>query len=137
MMRSYRNVSRSQATDVHRKGALRVATAPVRPGRSRGLVIAVTGAASPPGRALALRLAGHAARTTGTTGTNSTGGATGTAGTAGSARTADSAGPTGGEPDATGLIRKVIAIDDHRGDVPGATWRVVDIRDPLLSNRIS
>ncbi|TDC55863.1 NAD-dependent epimerase/dehydratase family protein [Actinomadura sp. KC345] len=34
-------------------------------------------------------------------------------------------------------IRKVVAIDAHRGDVPGVTWRVVDIRDPLLSNRLS
>ncbi|MWA05244.1 NAD-dependent epimerase/dehydratase family protein [Actinomadura sp. LD22] len=34
-------------------------------------------------------------------------------------------------------IRKVVAIDGHRGDVAGATWRVVDIRDPLLSNRLS
>ena len=34
-------------------------------------------------------------------------------------------------------IRKVVAIDGHRGDVTGATWRVVDIRDPLLSNRLS
>ncbi|MFB4312608.1 NAD-dependent epimerase/dehydratase family protein [Actinomadura sp. 21ATH] len=34
-------------------------------------------------------------------------------------------------------IRKVVAIDDHRGDVPNVTWRVTDIRDPLLSNRLS
>jgi nucleoside-diphosphate-sugar epimerase len=34
-------------------------------------------------------------------------------------------------------IKKVIALDDHRGDVPGVTWRVVDIRDPLLTSRIS
>ncbi|MDL4772027.1 MULTISPECIES: NAD-dependent epimerase/dehydratase family protein [Thermomonosporaceae] len=34
-------------------------------------------------------------------------------------------------------IRKVVAIDGQRGDVPDVTWRVVDIRDPLLSNRLS
>ncbi|WP_307848769.1 NAD-dependent epimerase/dehydratase family protein [Microbispora oryzae] len=34
-------------------------------------------------------------------------------------------------------FRRVVAIDDHRGDVPDVTWRVLDIRDPLLANRIS
>jgi nucleoside-diphosphate-sugar epimerase len=34
-------------------------------------------------------------------------------------------------------VRKVVAIDEHRGDVPGVTWRVIDIRDPLLSHRLS
>jgi nucleoside-diphosphate-sugar epimerase len=34
-------------------------------------------------------------------------------------------------------IRKVVAIDGQRGDVPGVTWRVTDIRDPLLSGRLS
>jgi nucleoside-diphosphate-sugar epimerase len=34
-------------------------------------------------------------------------------------------------------VKKVIALDDHRGDVPGVTWRVVDIRDPQLTSRIS
>ena len=34
-------------------------------------------------------------------------------------------------------IKKVIALDDHRGDVPGLTWRVVDVRDPQLTSRIS
>jgi nucleoside-diphosphate-sugar epimerase len=34
-------------------------------------------------------------------------------------------------------VRKVIALDDHRGDVPGVTWRVVDVTDPLLSGRLS
>lgn len=34
-------------------------------------------------------------------------------------------------------VRKVVAIDGHRGDVPGVTWRVIDVRDPLLSNRLS
>ncbi|GAA4597129.1 SDR family oxidoreductase [Planotetraspora phitsanulokensis] len=34
-------------------------------------------------------------------------------------------------------FRRVVAIDEHRGDVPDVTWRVLDIRDPLLANRIS
>jgi nucleoside-diphosphate-sugar epimerase len=37
----------------------------------------------------------------------------------------------------SGEIRKVVALDDHRGDVPGVTWRVVDVRDPLLSGRLA
>ncbi|WP_433327380.1 NAD-dependent epimerase/dehydratase family protein [Spirillospora sp. CA-294931] len=72
-----------------------MATGKVRPRRSKGPVVAVTGAASGAGRLLAARLAGHAE------------------------------------------VRKVVAVDGHRGDVPGVTWRVVDIRDPLLSNRLS
>jgi nucleoside-diphosphate-sugar epimerase len=34
-------------------------------------------------------------------------------------------------------VRKVVAIDGHRGDVPGVLWRVADVRDPLLSNRLA
>ncbi|MEV4106702.1 NAD-dependent epimerase/dehydratase family protein [Nonomuraea sp. NPDC049695] len=34
-------------------------------------------------------------------------------------------------------FRRVVAIDDQRGDVQDATWRVLDVRDPLLANRIS
>ena len=34
-------------------------------------------------------------------------------------------------------VRKVIAIDDHRGDVPGVTWRVADVRDPALASRLA
>jgi nucleoside-diphosphate-sugar epimerase len=34
-------------------------------------------------------------------------------------------------------FRRVVAIDEQRGDVPDVTWRVLDIRDPLLANRIS
>ena len=34
-------------------------------------------------------------------------------------------------------FRRVVAIDDQRGDVANVTWRVLDIRDPLLANRIS
>jgi nucleoside-diphosphate-sugar epimerase len=72
-----------------------VNTGQVRPRRSTGPVVAVTGAAAGIGRALADRLAGSAE------------------------------------------IRKVVALDDHRGDVAGVTWRVVDVRDPLLSGRLS
>ena len=72
-----------------------MSTRQVRPRRSAGPVIAVTGAADGIGRALVARLAGSAD------------------------------------------IKKVVALDDHRGDVPGVTWRVVDIRDPQLANRIS
>ncbi len=35
------------------------------------------------------------------------------------------------------LIGRVVAIDDHRGDVTGVTWRIVDIRDPALAGRLS
>ncbi len=34
-------------------------------------------------------------------------------------------------------IKKVVGLDDRRGDVSGITWRVVDIRDPQLMGRIS
>ncbi len=33
-------------------------------------------------------------------------------------------------------VGRVIAIDDHRGDVAGVTWRVVDVRDPALGGRL-
>ncbi|MGH3242987.1 MAG: NAD-dependent epimerase/dehydratase family protein, partial [Spirillospora sp.] len=72
-----------------------MATGKVRPRRSKGPVVAVTGAASGAGQLLAARLADRQE------------------------------------------VRKVVAIDGQRGDVPGVTWRVVDIRDPLLSNRLS
>ncbi|MQY03510.1 NAD-dependent epimerase/dehydratase family protein [Actinomadura macrotermitis] len=72
-----------------------MATGKVRPRRSKGPVVAVTGAATGAGRLLAARLAERQD------------------------------------------VRKVVAIDAQRGDVPGVTWRVVDIRDPLLSNRLS
>ena len=35
------------------------------------------------------------------------------------------------------LIGRVVAIDDHRGDVAGVTWRVADVRDPALAARLS
>ncbi len=31
----------------------------------------------------------------------------------------------------------MVAIDDHRGDVTGVHWRVVDVRDPALAGRLS
>ncbi|MBF8191578.1 NAD-dependent epimerase/dehydratase family protein [Nonomuraea sp. K274] len=34
-------------------------------------------------------------------------------------------------------FRRVVAVDEQRGDVQEATWRVIDVRDPLLANRIS
>ncbi|MEV0591479.1 NAD-dependent epimerase/dehydratase family protein [Nonomuraea cavernae] len=34
-------------------------------------------------------------------------------------------------------FRRVVAIDEERGDIQEATWRVIDVRDPLLANRIS
>ena len=34
-------------------------------------------------------------------------------------------------------VGRVVAIDDHRGDVTGVTWRIVDIRDPALAGRLS
>jgi len=57
-------------------------------------VVAITGAASGVGRALALRLV---------------------------------------ESD---QVRKVVAIDERRGDVPGATWRVLDVRDPAIAEKL-
>jgi len=34
-------------------------------------------------------------------------------------------------------VRKVIAIDDHRGDSDGVIWRVADVRDPKLAGRLA
>jgi nucleoside-diphosphate-sugar epimerase len=34
-------------------------------------------------------------------------------------------------------VSKVVALDEVRGDTPEVTWRVVDIRDPLLAGRLS
>ena len=31
---------------------------------------------------------------------------------------------------------RVVAIDDHRGDLTGVIWRVVNIRDPVLAGRL-
>jgi nucleoside-diphosphate-sugar epimerase len=32
---------------------------------------------------------------------------------------------------------RVVAIDDHRGELTGVTWRMVDIRDPVLAGRLA
>jgi len=34
-------------------------------------------------------------------------------------------------------VSKVIAIDDHRGDVTGVSWRLADVRDPALASRLA
>jgi len=34
-------------------------------------------------------------------------------------------------------VKKVIAIDTIRGDVPEATWRLADVRDPVLVERLA
>jgi nucleoside-diphosphate-sugar epimerase len=34
-------------------------------------------------------------------------------------------------------VKKVIAIDGHRGDIAGVTWRVADVRDPALAGRLA
>jgi nucleoside-diphosphate-sugar epimerase len=36
-----------------------------------------------------------------------------------------------------GGVGRVIAIDDHRGDATGVTWRVADVRDPTLASRLA
>ncbi|MET9223162.1 SDR family oxidoreductase [Streptomyces sp. NPDC088197] len=33
-------------------------------------------------------------------------------------------------------VKKVVAIDERRGDVPGATWRVLDVRDPVIADKL-
>lgn len=33
-------------------------------------------------------------------------------------------------------VRKVVAIDERRGDVPGAAWRVLDVRDPAIADKL-
>ena len=33
-------------------------------------------------------------------------------------------------------VRRVIAIDDHRGDLAGVTWRVADVRAPTVAARL-
>jgi nucleoside-diphosphate-sugar epimerase len=34
-------------------------------------------------------------------------------------------------------VSKVVAIDDHRGDAAGVTWRLADVRDPALAARLT
>lgn len=38
---------------------------------------------------------------------------------------------------ASPAVRRVVAIDDHRGDVVGVTWRLADVRDPALAKRLT
>src|ERR1700735_5144805 len=38
---------------------------------------------------------------------------------------------------ASARVKRVIAIDDHRGEATGVTWRVVDVRDPVLGGRLA
>jgi nucleoside-diphosphate-sugar epimerase len=38
---------------------------------------------------------------------------------------------------ASSNVKKVIAIDDRRGDIAGVTWRVADVRDPALAGRLA
>ena len=38
---------------------------------------------------------------------------------------------------ASPLVSRVVAIDDHRGDATGVTWRVADVRDPALAARLT
>jgi nucleoside-diphosphate-sugar epimerase len=33
-------------------------------------------------------------------------------------------------------VKRVIAIDDHRGDLAGVTWRVADVRDPAVAAKL-
>ncbi len=33
-------------------------------------------------------------------------------------------------------VGRVVAIDDHRGDATGVTWRLADVRDPTLASRL-
>jgi nucleoside-diphosphate-sugar epimerase len=35
------------------------------------------------------------------------------------------------------VVGRVVAIDDHRGDVSGVTWRIAEVRDPALARRLS
>jgi nucleoside-diphosphate-sugar epimerase len=38
---------------------------------------------------------------------------------------------------ASDRVGRVVAIDGHRGDATGVTWRVVDVRDPALAGRLA
>ncbi len=37
----------------------------------------------------------------------------------------------------SGRFARVVAIDEHRGDLAGVVWRVVDARDPALAGRLA
>ncbi|MFB7662903.1 NAD-dependent epimerase/dehydratase family protein [Kitasatospora sp. NPDC056138] len=34
-------------------------------------------------------------------------------------------------------VRRVLALDDRRGEVPGVHWRVLDVRDPAVAERLA
>ncbi len=34
-------------------------------------------------------------------------------------------------------VSRVVAVDDHRGDATGVTWRLADVRDPTLASRLT
>lgn len=34
-------------------------------------------------------------------------------------------------------VKRVLAVDDRRGEVPGVQWRVLDVRDPAVAERLS
>ncbi len=36
----------------------------------------------------------------------------------------------------SGAVKKVVAIDSIRGDAPHATWRLADVRDPMVADRL-
>ena len=38
---------------------------------------------------------------------------------------------------ASEAVKKVVAIDTLRGDAPNATWRLADVRDPVVADRLS
>jgi nucleoside-diphosphate-sugar epimerase len=38
---------------------------------------------------------------------------------------------------ASDRVGRVVAIDGHRGDATGVTWRVVDVRDPAVAGRLA
>jgi nucleoside-diphosphate-sugar epimerase len=37
----------------------------------------------------------------------------------------------------SGHVKRVIAIDEERGDIEGVTWRVADVRDPALAGKLT
>jgi nucleoside-diphosphate-sugar epimerase len=36
----------------------------------------------------------------------------------------------------SGGVKRVVAIDTIRGDAPGVTWRLADVRDPMVADRL-
>lgn len=34
-------------------------------------------------------------------------------------------------------VKRVIAIDEHRGDLAGVSWHVLDVRDPIIADRFA